>query len=40
MKYENLDFTIKNIGKPSLSSPIALSSEDDDYIANYMSDDD
>lgn len=38
MKSENLDFTIPVIGRASIDSPIALSSVDDDYIANYVSD--
>jgi len=40
MKNENLDFTIRNLGKASLVSPISLSSEDDDFIANYTTDND
>ena len=39
MKCENLNFTVSTLGKASLDSPIALSNVDDDFIANYVTDD-
>lgn len=39
MKSENLDFTISVLGKVTVKSPISLSKIDDDFIANYMTDD-
>lgn len=39
MKKESLDFTITSLGKATINSPINLSKEDDDFIANYMTDD-
>ncbi|MCX7726091.1 MAG: ATP-dependent 6-phosphofructokinase [Chitinispirillaceae bacterium] len=34
------DFSIKRLGKPTIPSPISLSKRDDDFIANYVTDDD
>ncbi len=38
MKNESLNFTVPTLGKASVKSPIDLSKEDDDFIANYMTD--
>lgn len=36
---QNLDFTITSFGERTVQSPITLSARDDDYIANYVNDD-
>ncbi len=39
MKKEKLNFAIDTLGKCTVPSPISLSKEEDDYIANYVTDD-
>jgi 6-phosphofructokinase 1 len=38
MENGKLDFTIQSLGKATIPSPITLSSEDNDFISNYQSD--
>ncbi|MGD9200554.1 MAG: ATP-dependent 6-phosphofructokinase [Chitinispirillia bacterium] len=33
---ENIDFTVSSLGKATIQSPISLSKKSDDYIANYV----
>jgi 6-phosphofructokinase 1 len=37
---KKLDFTIPTLGKPATQSPVSLSNQNNDYVANYVSDDD
>jgi 6-phosphofructokinase 1 len=39
MNKESLDFTIQTLGKATVKSPISLSKVDDDFMANYMTED-
>lgn len=36
---ENIDFSVPSLGKATIQSPISLSKEMDDFIANYVGDD-
>ena len=36
---EKVDFTIPTLGEPKVPSPVSLSTQKDDYVANYVSDD-
>ncbi len=36
---KKFDFTISKLGKPAGQSPVLLSNQNDDYVANYVSDD-
>jgi len=38
MKIEKIDFTVPTLGKPTVNSPITLSSNKGDYRANYVND--
>lgn len=39
MEEAKLDFTIDTLGRPTVSSPVSLSKATDDYMANYVDDD-